>query len=74
MSRRRQSTASLAGVAAMAASVAVPIVPPVSTIDAEPLAACASTSRVMMRAATALARTSASRCTTMVGTLTLLIP
>ena len=45
-------------------------VPPVSTRDADPRAACASTSRVISRAATALASTSPSRWTTTVGTLT----
>src|SRR5690606_24381663 len=69
-SSRRQSTASLAGVSRIAASVAMPTVPPVRTIEAEPLAACTSTRRVMIRAATALASRSASRCTTTVGTLT----
>ena len=47
---------------------------PVRTIEAEPLADWTSTSRVMIRAATALARTSASRCTTMPGTLMVVSP
>ena len=54
-STSRQSTASLAGAAAIAASTLVPIPPPVSTRCACPCAAIASASRVTVRAAAALA-------------------
>ena len=51
-------------------SVATPMPPPVSTIPASPRpAAWASTTTVMIRAATACASRVASRCTTMSGVL-----
>jgi len=60
ISTLRQSTASRAGAAASSARTFVPIPPPVSTTEAMPLAATASTSLVTSLAATAFASSSPS--------------
>jgi hypothetical protein len=63
-SSRAQSTASRAGDSAIAASSALPLRPPVSTTEAEPRAAWASTILVISLAAAARAISSLSRWTT----------